>query len=45
MVDTFYQQMVDGTIDASSVASAIEPWNLAGLCDPTKKNMYDYAQL
>ena len=45
MVDTFYQQMVDGTIDASSIASAIEPWNLAGLCDPTKQNMYDYAQL
>jgi hypothetical protein len=45
MVDTFYQQMVDGTIDASSIASAIDPWNLAGLCDPTKQNMYDYAQL
>ena len=45
MVDTCYQQMVDGTIDASSIASAIEPWNLAGLCDPTKQNMYDYAQL
>ncbi len=43
MVDTFYQQMVDGTIDASSIASAIEPWNFAGLCDPTKQNMYDYA--
>ena len=45
MVDTFYQQMVDGTIDASSIVSAIEPWNLAGLCDPSKQNMYDYAQL
>ncbi len=45
VVDTFYQQMVDGTIDASSIASAIEPWNLAGLCNPTKQNMYDYVQL
>lgn len=43
MVDSFYQQMVDGTIKAASVADAIEPWNVAGLCDPSKQNMYDYA--
>jgi len=45
IVDVFYREMVDGTIDALSIASSIEPWNLAGLCDPTKQNMYDYAQL
>jgi len=43
MVDSYYQQMVDGTIKVSSIAEAIEPWNMAGLCDPSKQNMYDYA--
>ena len=26
-----------------NLADEIEPWNLAGLCDPSKQNMYDYA--
>ena len=43
MVDSYYQQMVDGTIKVSSIAEAIEPWNMVGLCDPSKQNMYDYA--
>jgi FADH2 O2-dependent halogenase len=44
MVDVFYRQMVEGSIDVASIAAAIEPWNLVGLCDPSKQNMYDYAQ-
>ena len=44
IVDKFYQQMIEGSIDGASIASTIEPWNLAGLCDPSKHNMYDYAQ-
>ncbi len=43
MVDSFYNQVIDGTIQASDIQSAIEPWNCVGLCDPAKNNMYDYA--
>jgi FADH2 O2-dependent halogenase len=43
MVDSFYNQVIDGTIKPSDIPKAIEPWNLVGLCDPAKQNMYDYA--
>jgi FADH2 O2-dependent halogenase len=43
MVDSFYNQVIDGTIKPSDISKAIEPWNLVGLCDPAKQNMYDYA--
>lgn len=43
MVDGFYDQVIDGTIVQNSITAAIEPWNLVGLCDPSKQNMYDYA--
>ena len=45
MAGRLYEQIADGSIDVSSIASAIKPWNLAGLCDPAKQNMYDYAEL
>ena len=38
----WYGQAVAGN-PIPNLASEIEPWNLAGLCDPMKKNMYDYA--
>ncbi len=43
IVDLLYSQVIDGTLQASDIQSAIEPWNCVGLCDPTKNNMYDYA--
>ena len=43
MVDCFYNQVIHGTFQGSDVLNAIEPWNMVGLCDPLKKNMYDYA--
>ena len=43
MVDRFYNQVIHGTFQGSDVLNAIEPWNVVGLCDPAKKNMYDYA--
>jgi FADH2 O2-dependent halogenase len=43
MVDDFYTQVLDGTMKPSDISKAIEPWNLVGLCDPAKQNMYDYA--
>ena len=43
MVDHFYNQVIDGTFRGSDISRAIEPWNMVGLCDPAKKNMYDYA--
>lgn len=42
MIDGFYTQVINGTFRGADVQSAIAPWNLAGLCDPAKKNMYDY---
>ena len=38
----WYRQAIAGG-PVPNLASEIEPWNLAGLCDPMKKNMYDYA--
>ena len=43
MVEQFYRQALTGTILSSEIAEAITPWNLVGLCDPSKQNMYDYA--
>jgi hypothetical protein len=43
VVDTFYNQLMKGTINKENIANEITPWNLVGLCDPTKQNMYDYA--
>ncbi len=42
VVDDFYTQLMDGTMRARDIQGAIEPWNLANLCDPSKQNMYDY---
>ncbi|HIO20545.1 MAG TPA: hypothetical protein EYN11_05545 [Phycisphaerales bacterium] len=41
-VDHFYNQVVEGTLNAADIADAIKPWNMIGLCDPSKQNMYDY---
>jgi FADH2 O2-dependent halogenase len=43
MIDEFYKQVLNGTIRVSDFSGAIEPWNMAGLCNPAKQNMYDYA--
>ena len=43
MVECFYTQVVDGTIQIADIPKAIQPWNLVGFCDPGKQNMYDYA--
>ena len=43
VVDTFYNQLMTGTINKENIANEITPWNLVGLCDPSKQNMYDYA--
>jgi FADH2 O2-dependent halogenase len=43
MVDRLYNQLIDGTIQVSDFQGEIEPWNMVGLCDPNKQNMYDYA--
>jgi tetracycline 7-halogenase / FADH2 O2-dependent halogenase len=42
MVDESYTQVLDGTFQTNGIRKAIAPWNLVGLCDPAKKNMYDY---
>ena len=41
-VSKWYEQAVAGN-PIPNLASEIEPWNFAGLCDPMKQNMYDYA--
>lgn len=43
VVDKFYNQVVQGTLNPSEIKPAIEPWNCVGLCDSSKNNMYDYA--
>jgi FADH2 O2-dependent halogenase len=47
MVEGLYARVIDPTILANTIGmgirGAIEPWNLVGLCDPAKQNMYDYA--
>ena len=47
MVEGLYAGVIDPTILANTIGmgirGAIEPWNLVGLCDPAKQNMYDYA--
>ena len=43
LVDRFYNQVLAGKLDTSDLAREITPWNLVGLCDPAKQNMYDYA--
>jgi hypothetical protein len=43
MVEGLYNQLIDGTIQVSDFQGEIEPWNMVGLCDPNKQNMYDYA--
>jgi FADH2 O2-dependent halogenase len=43
IVDGFYQQVLNGTLQVSNISDAITPWNMVGLCDPAKQNMYDYA--
>jgi FADH2 O2-dependent halogenase len=43
MVDRLYNQLINGTIQVSDFHGEIEPWNMVGLCDPNKQNMYDYA--
>ena len=43
IVDRFYNQVVDATFQGSDISRKIDPWNLVGLCDPCKQNMYDYA--
>ena len=42
MIDEFYTQVINGTFRGADIQEAIAPWNLVGLCDPSKKNMYDY---
>ena len=44
MVDRFYNQVLEGSLDINDISKKITPWNLVGLCDPAKQNMYDYAQ-
>ncbi len=41
-VSKWYEQAIAGN-PIPNLANEIEPWNLAGLCDPLKQNMYDYA--
>ena len=43
IVDHFYNQVLEGTLDIHDIQKEITPWNLVGLCDPAKQNMYDYA--
>jgi hypothetical protein len=43
LVDRFYNQVLAGKLDTNDLAREITPWNLVGLCDPAKQNMYDYA--
>jgi len=43
LVDRFYNQVLAGELYTNALAREISPWNLAGLCDPLKQNMYDYA--
>ena len=43
MVEGFYNQVMGGSILGSDIREAIGPWNMVGLCDPAKQNMYDYA--
>jgi FADH2 O2-dependent halogenase len=43
IVEGFYQQVLSGTLQVSDISAAITPWNMVGLCDPAKQNMYDYA--
>lgn len=43
IIQHFYRHALTGTLVPSDVAEAITPWNFAGLCDPAKQNMYDYA--
>ena len=41
-VDHWYHEAVKGS-PIPNLARQIEPWNMVGLCDPNKQNMYDYA--
>jgi len=41
-VDRVYKHAVSGRA-VNNLGNEIEPWNLVGLCDPAKQNMYDYA--
>ncbi len=43
LVDRFYNQVLAGKLDTNDLEREITPWNLVGLCDPAKQNMYDYA--
>ncbi|MAI66976.1 MAG: hypothetical protein CMJ26_03745 [Phycisphaerae bacterium] len=43
LIDRFYNQVLAGALDVDALAKEITPWNLAGLCDPSKHYMYDYA--
>ncbi len=42
VVSRFHQQAIEGK-PILNLADTIEPWNMVGLCDPSKQNMYDYA--
>jgi FADH2 O2-dependent halogenase len=41
-VALWYTRAVSGQT-IRNLANDLEPWNMVGLCDPTKQNMYDYA--
>ena len=43
LVDRFYNQVLAEKLDTNDLEREITPWNLVGLCDPAKQNMYDYA--
>jgi FADH2 O2-dependent halogenase len=41
-VSHWYNRVIAGK-SVENLGNAIEPWNMVGLCDPTKQNMYEYA--
>jgi FADH2 O2-dependent halogenase len=47
IVEGLYAKVLDPAIQTHTIGreirKSIEPWNLVGLCDPAKQNMYDYA--
>lgn len=41
-VNHWYNEAIAGN-PIPNLGHQIEPWNMVGLCDPSKQNMYDYA--
>ena len=42
IVSRWYNCVIEGK-SVENLGKAIEPWNMVGLCDPDKQNMYEYA--